>query len=98
MNDLCARELIEWQDRVHEQLKQQWGEGVIYMALAGADYRSCLRGMPMVEDVIGSWTRARKDMGMSGRRSVMGIGVIKQYLKHNVPFAGFYRPEKKCPK
>ena len=95
LGDLPKEMRDRWAQMVNTQLMQQWGEGVIYMVLAGADYRSCLRGMPMVEDVIDSWSRARKDNGMTGRRAVMGIGLIKRNLKHNVPFAGLYRPEKK---
>ena len=65
------------------------------MILAGAHYRSCLQGMPMVEDVNGSWTQERKEQGMAGRRAVMSIGIIKRYLKHNTSFSGFCPPEKK---
>jgi cytoplasmic iron level regulating protein YaaA (DUF328/UPF0246 family) len=76
-----------WRDWVHEQLVDKWGEDVIYMILAGAEYRAALRQMPMVEDVIRCWTQWRIDQGMTRRRAAMGIGLIKKALKEN---RGYY--------
>lgn len=75
-----------WNDYVHEQLIKKWSEQAIYLVVAGADYRTALRQMPYVEDVISFWTEQRRQAGMSGRRAVMGIGVIKKYLKEDRPY------------
>jgi len=93
LSSMPSKARDRWAQMVHTQLMQQWGANVIYMVLAGADYRACLRGMPLVEDVIDSWTRERVEHGMTRSRAAMGIGIIKRYLKYNTPFAGFCPPE-----
>lgn len=87
--DLSLAELGEeerrtWAKGVHEQLLTRWGEGAIYLILAGEHYRAAVSRMPMVEDVIDHWTRMRKARGM--RKPRMGIGVIKKYLIENRAF------------
>jgi hypothetical protein len=79
--DLSSKKRQEWADMVHAQLVGAWGKDTIYMVLAGSHYRLALRNMPLVEDVIAHWTRQRRDNGMSGQRSAIGIGVLKRYLK-----------------
>ena len=85
--DVCLADLPKlkqerWADWVHEQLCDQWGESVIYMVVAGYEYRQALKQMPMVEDVIQHWTRMRSHT-MGNTRARMGIGVIKRYLKED---------------
>lgn len=83
MLDVPNRE--KWSQWVHKQLMDQWGEDVIYMVLAGHHYRQALKRMPLVEDVIGSWTSQRQEK-MGSSRGRMGIGVIKRYLKEDRSF------------
>lgn len=68
-----------WAVNVRAHLLAKWGQGVIYMVLAGGYYRDCVRGMPMVEDVIGHWAELRRLRGMG--RPGMGIGVILRELR-----------------
>ena len=83
LTDLSRLHKERWVDYVHEQLVKKWSEQAIWLVVAGAEYRAALKYMPCVEDVIGYWTGQRKQNGMSGRKSMMGIGVIKKYLKED---------------
>lgn len=90
--DLCLRDLPRlkqqrWADWVHEQLVEKWSDQAIYMILAGAEYRTAVSQMPMVEDVIACWTQWRIDRGMTRRRAAIGIGVLKKLLKEDT---GYY--------
>jgi hypothetical protein len=82
---LDYKERVRWGIRVHKQLVKRWGDQVIWLILAGADYRTALNDMPFVEDVIACWTNWRRLAGM--KKPQMGIGVIKQYMKRD---EGFY--------
>jgi len=73
------RERDNWAANVRAQILAKWGPGAIYMILAGGYYRDCVRGMPMVEDVIAHWTELRRLHGMG--RPGMGIGVILRELR-----------------
>ena len=70
LTDLPRLQRERWNDYVHEQLVDKWGEDVTYVIVAGAEYRKALMLMPHVEDVISSW-------------GASGIGVIKKYLKED---------------
>jgi len=84
LDDLTKDQLKDWEDKVIDQLTQKWGDNVIYLILAGYNYRYAIKArMPYVEDVIGCWTQWRLDRGMTRRRAAIGIGVLKKCLKEN---------------
>lgn len=56
------------------QLMARWGDGAVYLLIAGGDYRVAVRGMPYVEDLFGSWAK---------RRRQQGIGVLMRELKRD---------------
>lgn len=79
LSSLSFPELKAWGERTQAQLVARWGRDAIYTVLAGSDYRQATRGLPYVEDVIGCWTRRRREDGI--RPAAVGIGVLKKYLK-----------------
>lgn len=83
LGDMPKWQKEEWEVLVQDQLMEMWGDGVVYTVLAGADYRYALK-MPMMEDLIGHWTRTRRDNGMTTQRASMGIGVLKKHLKQQL--------------
>ena len=85
LSKLSARERKAWEEKVHAQIVNLWGQDTIYLVLMGADYRSALHGL-LVEDPVACWTQWRRDQGMSGRRASMGIGLILKALKENKPY------------
>lgn len=84
LDKFTYQERVSWGMRVHRQLVERWGDQVIWLILAGANYRVALSDMPFVEDVIACWTNWRRLAGM--KRPQMGIGVIKQYMKRDEEF------------
>lgn len=84
LSDLPRLKLERWQDWVYEQLLDKWDEGIIYTVLAGHDYRSAVKQMPMVEDPIHHWTDLRRRRGMTNKRAAMSIGVLKKEIKQRI--------------
>lgn len=82
--DMTAAERGEWADRTRQQLLDRWGESCIYQVLAGEYYRAALSGLPMVEDVLGYWTRRRREDGI--KPAHMSIGIMKRYLVEDRPY------------
>lgn len=81
MSDLSAEERRAWDDRVAQQLTNEWGVGGNYRVYAGADYLGWARRFPMVESVYAHWAEQHS---WKPTRSRFGIGHIKKRLAAEV--------------
>jgi len=87
LSDLAKVHRERWAEMTKKQIARKWDpNSTIFMKLLGANYSWALYGMPMVEDPVSYWTEQRRQRGMSGRKAIMGIGVIMKYLKEDTPY------------
>lgn len=85
LTKLPSVDRAKWALKVQLQLEEMWGKDVIYMVLAGHEYKRGVK-MPMVEDVIENWTQMRIYGGMKRSRARMSIGLILKALKEDRSF------------
>lgn len=77
MSALGSEERRAWDDRVAQQLTNEWGGGAIYTVYAGADYTGWARRFPAVELVYRHWAEQH---AWKPTRSRFGLGHIKRRL------------------